>query len=153
MIPVESQTHLEIDNTRPAAISLEQRPVSLEGLRILVVDDEVDARELVTVMLSRSGAVMKAAASASEAIEIIENWLPDVLIADIGMPVEDGYGLIKRLRGLPKERGGLTPALALTAYARTEDRVRALSAGYQVHLSKPVDRAELSAVVARLAER
>jgi PAS domain S-box-containing protein len=153
MIPVESQPHLEIDKTRPSAISLEQLPVSLEGLRILVVDDEVDARELVTVMLSRSGAVMKAAASAGEAIEIIENWLPDVLIADIGMPVEDGYGLIKRLRGLPKERGGLTPALALTAYARTEDRVRALSAGYQVHLSKPVDRAELSAVVARLAER
>ncbi len=69
------------------------------------------------------------------------------------MPVEDGYGLIKRVRQLPKEQGGQTPALALTAYARTEDRLRALSAGYQVHLSKPVDRTELAAVVARLAER
>ena len=95
---------------------------------------------------------MKAAASGSEALKIIPSWRPDVLIADIGMPIEDGYGLIKRVRALPKEQGGQTPALALTAYARTEDRVRALSAGYQVHLSKPVDRAELTAVVARLAE-
>ena len=79
--------------------------------------------------------------------------MPDVLIADIGMPVEDGYALIKKVRALPRERGGQTPALALTAYARTEDRVRALSEGYQVHLAKPVDRYELAGVVADLAER
>ena len=131
----------------------EQRPASLNGMRVLIVDDEADARELVTVMLGHCGAEMKAAASSGEALEIIENWKPDVLIADIGMPVEDGYGLITRLRALPKERGGSTPALALTAYAGTEDRVRALSAGYQVHLSKPVDRVELAAVVAKLGLR
>jgi PAS domain S-box-containing protein len=136
-----------------ARVSGERPPASLEGLRILIVDDESDARELVTAMLGRSGAIMKAAASAKEAMDLVESWRPDVLIADIGMPVEDGYGLIKRLRAMPKEQGGQTPAVALTAYARTEDRVRALSAGYQVHLSKPVDRSELAAVVARLVER
>jgi PAS domain S-box-containing protein len=153
MIPVETQIHVDTERPARVVVSSARPPVSLEGLRILIVDDEVDARELVTSMLGKSGAVMKAAASASEAMEIVESWKPDVLIADIGMPIEDGYGLIRKLRALPRERGGLTPALALTAYARTEDRVRALSAGYQVHLSKPVDRAELAAVVARLAER
>ena len=153
MVAVESQTQSDGETNRRAAVSPEQTPASLSGLRILIVDDEEDARELITVMLSKSGALMKAASSASEALKLLQDWRPDVLIADIGMPVEDGYGLIKRLRELPKDKGGQTPALALTAYARTEDRVRALSAGYQVHLSKPVDRVELAAVVARLTER
>ena len=126
---------------------------SLEGLRILVVDDEIDARTLLSAMIERCGAQVVAVSSAREGIESIESWRPDVLIADIGMPVEDGYGLIKKVRALPKERGGQTPALALTAYARTEDRVRALSEGYQVHLAKPVDRFELAAVVASLGHR
>jgi len=117
------------------------------------VDDELDARTLLTTMIERCGAQVLAVSSASEGLESIENWRPDVLIADIGMPVEDGYGLIRRIRALPKERGGQTPALALTAYARTEDRVRALSEGYQVHLAKPVDRIELAAVVASLGHR
>jgi len=104
-------------------------------------------------MLERCGAQVVAVGSAREGLESLESWKPDVLIADIGMPVEDGYGLIKKVRALPKERGGLTPALALTAYARTEDRVRALSEGYQVHLAKPVDRYELAAVVASLGHR
>jgi CheY-like chemotaxis protein len=152
MVAVDSQTPFDSER-RIHAVSSGPPQVSLEHLRVLIVDDELDARELVTVMLERCGAIMKAAESSREALEIIESWKPDVLIADIGMPVEDGYGLIKRVRALPKERGGHTPALALTAYARTEDRIRALSEGYQVHLSKPVDRAELAAVVARLAER
>ena len=126
---------------------------ALNGVSVLIVDDEFDARELVMVMLQRCGASMKSAGSASEALELIDTWKPDVVIADIGMPIEDGYDFIKRLRALPREHGGATPALALTAYARTEDRMRALSAGYQVHLSKPVDRTELAAVVARLAGR
>ena len=126
---------------------------SLDGLKVLIVDDELDARELIVVMLGHCGANMKAASSSMEAMEIIKGWRPDVLIADIGMPVEDGYGLIKRLRALPEDRGGDIPALALTAYARTEDRTRALSAGFQAHISKPVDRANLVAVVARLAAR
>jgi PAS domain S-box-containing protein len=153
MVAVEAQARVDPQTPVSPHISHKKSPASLTGLRVLIVDDELDARELVVAMLGRSGAIMKAAASASEAMGLVESWKPDVLIADIGMPVEDGYGLIKRLRALPKEQGGQTPALALTAYARTEDRVRALSAGYQVHLSKPVDRAELAAVVARLAER
>ena len=129
------------------------RQLSLHGLRVLIVDDEVDARALLTAMLERCGAEVYAAGSASEGLDSIEQWRPDVLIADIGMPVEDGYGLIRKVRALPKERGGQTPALALTAYARTEDRVRAISEGYQLHLAKPVDRVELATVVASLANR
>ena len=129
------------------------RQMSLHGLRVLIVDDELDARALLTAMLERCGAEVRAAASASEGLESIEDWRPDVLVADIGMPIEDGYGLIRKVRGLPKERGGQTPALALTAYARTEDRVRAISEGYQLHLAKPVDRIELATVIASLANR
>ena len=131
----------------------DQQPSSLSGLRVLVVDDEIDARTLLIAMLERCGAQVVAVSSAREGLESVESWKPDVLIADIGMPVEDGYGLIKKVRALPKERGGLTPALALTAYARTEDRVRALSEGYQVHLAKPVDRHELAAVITSLGHR
>jgi PAS domain S-box-containing protein len=126
---------------------------SLDGLRLLVVDDELDFRELVTVMLGHYGAVVKAAASAAEALVHIENWKPDVLVADIGMRSEDGYGLIRKVRALSSERGGNTPALALTAYTRAEDRLHALSAGYQIHLAKPITGPELAAAVANLAGR
>src|ERR1041385_4235710 len=142
--------------TQPVLTEVEARdrvPSSLDGLRVLVVDDEIDARTLLTMMLERCGAHVVAVGSSREGLESIETWLPDVLIADIGMPIEDGYGLIKKVRKLPKKKGGQTPALALTAYARTEDRVRALSEGYQVHLAKPVDRYELAAVVASLGHR
>lgn len=130
-----------------------ERKMSLSGLRVLVVDDEVDARMLLTAMLERCGAEVMAGDSAAEGLEVLERWRPDVLVADIGMPVEDGYALIRHVRALPKDKGGQTPALALTAYARTEDRVRALSEGYQLHLAKPVDRVELATVVASLANR
>ena len=151
-----SELHLPEDLRQPAVAAIEPRehqPSSLSGLRVLVVDDEIDARSLLTTMLERCGAQVVAVGSAREGLESVESWKPDVLIADIGMPVEDGYGLIKKVRALPKERGGQTPALALTAYARTEDRVRALSEGYQVHLAKPVDRFELAAVVTSLGHR
>jgi len=126
---------------------------SLDGLRLLIVDDEPDFRELVTLMLKQYGAVVKAAGSAVEALEVLEHWKPDVLIADIGMPGEDGYGLIRKVRALSPERGGSTPTVALTAYTREEDRLHALSAGYQVHLAKPITGAELAAAVANLAGR
>jgi PAS domain S-box-containing protein len=126
---------------------------SLDGLRLLVVDDEPDFRELVTVMLGQYGAVVKTAASAAEALMYIENWKPDVLVADIGMSGEDGYGLIRKVRALSSDRGGNMPALALTAYTRPEDRVQALSAGYQIHLAKPITGPELAAAVADLAGR
>ena len=145
----------ELHDFRAVAVAepRDQQPASLGGVRILVVDDEIDARTLLTAMLERCGAQVTAAGSAREGLESIESWRPDVLIADIGMPVEDGYGLIKKVRALAKEHGGHTPALALTAYARTEDRVRALSEGYHAHLAKPVDRVELAAVVASLVNR
>jgi len=141
---------------QPAIAALETRerqPASLAGLRVLVIDDEVDARTLLSAMLERCGAQVVAVSSSREGLDSLQSWMPDVLIADIGMPVEDGYGFIRKVRALPRELGGHTPALALTAYARTEDRARALSEGYHVHLAKPVDRYELAAVVATLTER
>jgi CheY-like chemotaxis protein len=126
---------------------------SLEGLRLLIVDDELDFRDLVTVMLGQYGAVVKTAASAAEALGYVETWNPDVLVADIGMRDEDGYGLIRKVRALSSEKGGSTPALALTAYTREDDRLRALSAGFQIHLAKPITGPELAAAVANLAGR
>ena len=129
---------------------------SLAGLRVLVVDDDADTRTLLRALLERCGAAVALAASAAEALEHLrraEAALPDVLVSDIGMPHEDGYQLIRRVRALPAERGGQIPAAALTAYARVEDRARALAEGYQAHVSKPVDPAELTAVIADLAAR
>jgi PAS domain S-box-containing protein len=156
-LPLMVSTELQVD-TEPAqpvaaAFTSGERQLSLAGLRVLIVDDELDARALLAAMLERCGAEVMAVSSASEGLQGIESWRPDVLVADIGMPVEDGYGLIRKVRALPKEQGGQTPALALTAYARTEDRVRAISEGYQLHLAKPVDRIELATVVASLANR
>ena len=122
----------------------------LDGIRVLVVDDELDARELLSAALSACGADVVSASSAAEALEVLSRRPPHVLVSDIEMPGEDGYTLLRRLRQLPHDRGGLTPAVALTAYAGAEDRMRALLAGFQVHLPKPVQPAELAAVVASL---
>jgi signal transduction histidine kinase/CheY-like chemotaxis protein len=143
------------DRVHPTAsseVSLEDAP-SLEGVNILVVDDEADTRELLITLLEQSGARVTAVASASEALEKLEQWQPDVLLSDIGMPDEDGYSLIRRVRTLSKERGGQIPAIALTAYARTEDRIRALEAGFQTHIAKPLEPAELIAVIKNFAKR
>jgi PAS domain S-box-containing protein len=125
----------------------------LDDLRVLVVDDEPDARELVAVVLKQRGAEVVAVESASEALEELERQRFDVLVSDIGMPLMDGYALIEKVRRLPAKRGGRIPAAALTAYAGVEDRMRALKAGYQMHIPKPVEPAELTTVVASLAER
>jgi PAS domain S-box-containing protein len=125
----------------------------LNDLRILVVDDESDARELVAVVLKQRGAEVVAVESASEALEEMVRQRFDVLVSDIGMPLMDGYALIEKVRQLPKARGGRIPAAALTAYAGVEDRMRVLSAGYQMHVPKPVEPAELTTVVASLAQR
>ena len=124
---------------------------ALDGLRVLVVDDEPDTRELLAAVLKGRGAAVTLAASAGEALQAIERETPHVLVSDIGMPGEDGYELISRVRALPPERGGNVPAAALTAYAREDDRIRALLAGFQIHIPKPVNPAELAAVVATLA--
>jgi CheY-like chemotaxis protein len=125
----------------------------LSGLRVLVVDDEEAARDLLTAVLARQGASVCAVRSAEAGFEALQEFAPDVLLSDVEMPEEDGYTLLQRVRALPAERGGTIPAVALTAYARIEDRMRALVAGFQLHLSKPVDPAELVAVVASLAGR
>jgi CheY-like chemotaxis protein len=126
---------------------------SLEGLRLLAVDDEPDTREMLTASLAYCGAEVKAAASVVEAMALIDEWRPHVIISDIEMPEADGYELIRRLRSRPPEQGGNTPAVALTAYARMEDRMRALSSGFQMHVAKPVEPTELAVVVANLSGR
>jgi signal transduction histidine kinase/CheY-like chemotaxis protein len=130
-----------------------QNPPSLAGVRALFVDDEADAREITTMMLKASGAEVRTAASVKEALAACDEWRPDILIADIGMPGEDGYTLMKKLRAREGERGGHIPAIALTAYARREDRLRALSVGYEYHVPKPVEPAELLIAVASLTDR
>nr|WP_238360939.1 PAS domain S-box protein [Iningainema tapete] len=125
----------------------------LDGLRVLIVDDEIDTREFLVTALEQYGSQVTATASVSEAFGLLERLKPDVLLSDIGMPVEDGYALIRRIRSLPKEQGGQIPAAALTAYAREEDRLLALRAGFQMHVPKPIEPMQLVVVVAKLAGR
>ncbi|HEY9283227.1 MAG TPA: ATP-binding protein, partial [Pyrinomonadaceae bacterium] len=127
--------------------------LSLAGRRVLLVDDEADTLEVLAAALRRYGAEVSTASSAVGALEALARVRPDVLVSDIGMPGEDGYALIGRVRALPPQEGGATPALALTAYARAEDRARSLASGYQAHLPKPVAPAELAATVASLSGR
>jgi PAS domain S-box-containing protein len=127
--------------------------VDLGGLRIVVIDDEADARQLVQQLLADRGAEVHAAASAGEGLVLVAALRPDLVLSDIGMPELDGYDLIERLRELDAVRGGATPAIALTAFARDEDRERTLAAGYQLHLAKPVEPQELLTAVARLVGR
>ncbi len=123
----------------------------LNGLRVLVADDEPDARDLLRTVLEQAGARVEAAASAAEAFDALQWFRPSVIVSDIGMPEEDGYGLIQRIRALDLERGGLVPAIALTAYARAEDKAKALAAGFSTHIAKPVISDELLRAVADLA--
>jgi signal transduction histidine kinase len=129
------------------------RGPSLRGLRVLVVDDEPDGLELVASILRTAGADAMPCSSASEVVGLVRSWRPHMLISDIEMPGEDGYSLIRKVRALDPAEGGRTPAVALTAYGRPEDRVRSLSAGFSMHVPKPVDPVELGVIVASLAGR
>ena len=141
-LPLDAGGHAEINC-----------PPSLQGLRVLAVDDEEDTREMIRAVLEHCKMEVVTAGSASEALEAIAGSHPDVLISDLGMPGEDGYALIAKVRALPAERGGRIPAAALTAYVRADDRVKVLSSGFQLHVPKPLEANELVAVVANLAGR
>jgi PAS domain S-box-containing protein len=130
-----------------------ENPPRLDGLQVLVVDDEADTRALLTFVLEQCGAGVTVAASVAEALAALRRGAADVLVSDIGMPGEDGYDLIRKVRALAPEQGGHIPAVALTAYAKEEDRRRALLAGYQMHVAKPVDPAKLATVVASVVGR
>ncbi len=124
----------------------------LHGLRVLVVDDEEDARDIVAAMLKHEGAEVETAPSAYEGFALVTRFLPHVLVSDVGMPGEDGYAFLTRVRQLPPQTGGKTPSIALTAYTSLEDRRRALAAGFDVHLSKPIDLGHLISVIAKLSQ-
>jgi CheY-like chemotaxis protein len=124
--------------------------VTLKGQKVLVIEDEPDARELIKEALTQCQADVITAASAMEGLEMVKNQRPDVLISDIGMPGEDGYQFIRAVRDLPAAQGGRTPAIALTAFAHSTDRTKALLAGYQRHLSKPVESQELIVTICSL---
>jgi hypothetical protein len=125
----------------------------LEGIRVLLVEDDEDSRKLLGLMLKKQGAEVTSASSSAEALSAFGQILPDVVLSDIGMADEDGYELMRKVRALPAKGGGLTPAIALTGYATRKDRERALSAGYQLHLAKPVEPADLVAAIVRLSPR
>jgi CheY-like chemotaxis protein len=141
----EERAHPTADQFMPLL-----NPPNLNGLSVLVVDDEDDTRHLVQAVLEQCAARVITARSAAEALELFKKERPDVLISDLGMPEEDGLSLIRKVRALPTSEGGHTPAAALTAYARVEDRMKVLRAGFQVHIPKPVDPAELIAIIESL---
>jgi PAS domain S-box-containing protein len=141
---------LQLEKAQPPARTLPDTPEMLQGLNVLVIDDDDDARTLVRTVLEECGSTVQTAGSAAEGLALFEARVPDVLISDIGMPGQDGYEVIRSIRALPAARGGGVPAAALTAFARAEDRRRLLNAGYSIHISKPVEPAELVAVVATL---
>lgn len=158
-VEAKGQVEWEADVARPALHDL--RTVSLSGVRALVVEDEAGARELITLTLEHHGALVTGVDSAAAALAALESQIEDgaarapfdVLISDIGMPGADGYELIRRVRAHADERVSHIRAVALTAYARTEDRLRALRAGFHMHVPKPVDEAELTTVIAALTGR
>ncbi len=154
--PVLSMALPAVEDVTSAAVSeavsaADELGLSLEGLRVMAIDDEPDTLEMIRHILERCRAQVRTATSALEGLKQLRTWTPDVLVADIGMPARDGYWLIRRVRDLAPERGGKVPAVALTAFARTEDRLRTLAAGYQTYVAKPVEPAELVAAVSSLS--
>lgn len=122
--------------------------MSLAGLSIVIVDDDRDARELLQEMLIDAGAEVHAAGTAAEGLALVQVHRPDVIVSDIGMPARDGYQLMRDVRALDAAAGGATPAIAVTAFVREGDRTRAMQAGFQAHVAKPIELPELTAAVA-----
>jgi signal transduction histidine kinase len=152
--------HTPKDSDRRVHPTTSERPVVLEqhpdlsGAKIVVIDDETETRILLRAVLEQCNAEVRDSGAVDEGLEIVAAWKPSIVVSDIGMPGADGYEFIRRLRAEERERGAWTPAVALTAYARAEDRVKALSAGYQVHVAKPINPLEFALVIAgQLARR
>ncbi|XXT15631.1 ATP-binding protein [Sorangium sp. So ce429] len=139
--------------TSAKAVPPRQGEIALAGIKVLVVEDEPDARELLKWVLARSKADVVTASSATEGFDLVRTAHPDVVVSDIGMPGKDGYQFMREVRSLPPAEGGKVPAIALTAFARSEDRTKAMLAGYQVHLAKPIEPRELAATIRSLAGR
>ena len=157
MLPLTVTRHASAGRQHPSHSdgqpTLDFQQISLAGAKILVIDDEADARDLIQRLLTERSARVFVAESADRGLELLQSEKPDLFLSDIGMPDKDGYEFIRAARKLPPDQGGRTPAVALTAFARSEDRTRAMIAGYQVHLSKPVEAQELIATVASLTGR
>jgi PAS domain S-box-containing protein len=149
--PPQEETQRQHPQSGSTPLPIPVHALNLDGVKVLVVDDEPDARSLICRLLADQKAVVSTASSVNGAMEQMEACVPDVLVSDIGMPGEDGYSLIRRVRALPSDKGGNVPAIALTAYARSEDRMRAIMAGFQMHIAKPAEAAELLAMIASLA--
>ncbi len=155
-LPIMPHTDKDADTQRrhpSAARGRADQLTSLKGLKLLVVDDEPETLELFAAMFTQKGAVVRTVSSAAAALQALEDWAPDVLVSDIGMPDEDGYVLIRKVRALEAGKGGRIPAIAVTAYGGVEDRIRVLSAGFDSHVPKPVEPAELATVIASLLAR
>jgi CheY-like chemotaxis protein len=147
-LPVAAAVESEIVQPEPS------EPVTLKGIVVLIVDDDDDSREMMVALLKQYGARVRGVASGPEALAELADHAPqpDVLVSDLGMPDTDGYTLIRQIRGLPSDSLRRLPAIAVTAYANPDDRVRALVAGYQTHIAKPVDAAVLATAIAGLVK-
>jgi CheY-like chemotaxis protein len=146
----EMENHDEQVDPESGSTSVQENAPRLCGLHILVVDDANDIRGFLTAVLEKCGACVTAVASASEGIRVLQEVHPHILLSDIGMPGEDGFSLLRQVRALTAEQGGQTPAIALTAFARIEDRAEVLRSGFQAHLPKPIDTTELVELIAAL---
>ena len=141
---------MNVESNESEDLGLPRDEPNLEGIRVLVVDDEQDTLELIVFILQEYGAIVQAVTSATEALNILVNVQPDVLLSDIGMPEMDGYMFIQQIRSLCPEQGGEIPAIALTAYAGETDHQQILLAGFQKHVTKPVEPAFLANAIATL---
>ena len=148
-----NSSDLNATENRAIHEQVRSRQTLLLGRKILCIDDQADARVIVRSALSACGAQIKMAASAHEAMQLVQSWLPDIIVSDVGMPDMDGYELMRRIRQLAPENGSLIPSIALTGYSRAEERERALAAGFQTFLSKPIDTQLLVQTIADLLKR
>ena len=146
--PARAEERREVERRRSRKGS-----IRLDGVHVLLVEDDDDSRKLLGAILKRHGARVTATKSVAEALSVFPTDVPDLLVSDIGMPDEDGYELIRKLRALPPERGGQIPAIALTGYASRKDRERALAAGYNQHIAKPIEQADMISALAALIGR